>query len=46
MPIADLLGLLGGPHGANKGKKDVETRSASEKRNNLASERGYIKHTE
>ena len=41
----DLLGLLGGPHGGNEGKKDTKTGSASERRNNLALERGHIKHT-
>ena len=45
-PRADPLGPLGGPHGGNKGKKDVKTGSASDKRNNLASKMGHIKHSE
>ena len=43
---ADPLGLLGGPHDENEGKKDVKTRSESEKRNNLGSDRDHIKHSE
>ena len=46
MPKADLLGLFGGPHGWNEGKKDAKIGSTSERRNNLASERGHIKHIE
>ena len=44
MPRADPLGPLGDPHGRNEDRKDVKTGSASEKRNNLAPERGHIKH--
>ena len=44
-PRADLLGLLKDPHGGNEGKKDVKTGSASNRRNNLVSERGHIKHS-
>ena len=43
---ADLWGLLGDPHGGNKDIKDAKTESMSERRNNLTSERGHIKHTE
>ena len=45
MPRADPLGLLGGPHGRSEDRKDAKTRSASERRNNLASKRGHIKHS-
>ena len=45
MPRVDPLGPLRGPHGGNKDKKDVKTGSASERRNNLVSERGHIKHS-
>ena len=41
---ADPLGPLRGPHGGNEDRKNVKIGSASERRNNLASERGYIKH--
>ena len=44
MPRADPLGPLGGPHGRNEDRKDVKTGSVNERRNNLPSERGYIKH--
>ena len=43
---SEFVGSSRGPHGRNEGKKVDKTRSASEKRNNLASERGHIKHTE
>ena len=46
MPRADLLGFLEGPYSGDKGKKDAKIGSASERRNNLASERSHIKHTE
>ena len=45
MSKADPLGLFGGPYGGNGDKKDVKTGSASERRNNLASKRGHIKHS-
>ena len=46
MPRADPLGPLEGPHGRNEDRKDVKTGSVNERRNNLALERGYIKHSE
>ena len=45
-PRADPWDLLGDPHGGNEDIKDVKIGSASERRNSLASERGYIKHAE
>ena len=42
---ADPLGPLGGPHGRSEDRKDAKTRSVSERRNNLASKRGHIKHS-
>ena len=44
VPRAYLLGSLKGPHGGNEDRKDVKTGSASERRNNLVLERGYVKH--
>ena len=44
MPRAEPLGPLGGPYGKNEDRKDTKTGSASERRNNLASERRHIKH--
>ena len=46
MPRTDLLGPLRGPHGGSEDRKDVKTGSASGRRNNLASEKGHIKHSE
>ena len=43
---ADLWGLLKNPLGKREDIKDARIGSASEKRNSLASEKGYIKHTE
>ena len=43
---ADLWDLLENPLGERKDIKDERIGSASEKRNSLASEKGYIKHTE
>ena len=43
---ADSPGLLRGPYGGNKDRKDVKTGSASGQRNNLALEKGCIKHSE
>ena len=43
---ADPLGPLRGPHGGNEDKKDVKIGSVSERRNNLVSERGHIRHSE
>ena len=45
MPRADPLDLLGDPHGGNKGKKDPKIGSTSNRRNNLISERGHIRHS-
>ena len=42
----DLLGLLGDPHGENEGKKEAKTGNASNKKNDLVSERGHIRHSE
>ena len=42
----DLWGLLGNPHGGRGDIKDVRIGRVSEKRNNLALEKGHIKHTE
>ena len=44
MPRADPLGPLGGPYGRNEDRRDTKTGRASERRNNLASERCHIKH--
>ena len=44
MPRADPSGPLGDPHGGSEDKKDVKIGSLSEWRNNLASEKGHIKH--
>ena len=44
MPRADPMGPLRGPHGRNEDRKDMKIGSASERRNNLASERGHFKH--
>ena len=41
----DLWGLLENPLGGREDIKDVRTGNVSEKRNSLASERDYIKHT-
>ena len=46
MPRVDPSGLLEDPHGENEGKKDAKTGSTSNRRNNLVSERGHIKHSE
>ena len=43
---ADLWGLLKNPLGKREDIKDARIGSASEKRNSLASKKGYIKHTE
>ena len=43
---ADPWGLLGDPHDRNEDIKDAKTGSMSERRNNLTSEKGHIKHTE
>ena len=43
---ADPSSLLGDPYGGNKGKKDAKTGSASNRRNNLVSEMGHIRHFE
>ena len=40
------MGLLGDPLGGNEGKKDAKTGSVSKRRNNLVSERGYIRRIE
>ena len=42
----DLWGLLGNPHGGRGDIKDERIGRVSEKRNNLALEKGHIKHTE
>ena len=44
-PKTDLSGLLGDPYGGNEGKKDAKTRSTSNRRNNLVSKRGHIRHS-
>ena len=44
MSRADPLGPLKGPYDGNKDRRDVKTGNASERRNNLALERGHIKH--
>ena len=46
MPRVDRLGPLRGPYGESEDKKVVKTRSASGRRNNLASEKSRIKHFE
>ena len=46
MPKADLRGLLGGPLGGSEDRKDLRTGSANGQRNNLALEKGRIKHSE
>jgi len=43
---ADLWDLLENPHGGKEDIEDVRIGSVNEKRNNLASGRGYIKLTE
>ena len=43
---ADLRGPLGGPLGESKDRKDVRTGSVNWQRNNLALEKGRIKHSE
>ena len=45
MPKADLPGPFRGPHGGSEDRKDVKTGSASERMNNLALEKGHIKHS-
>ena len=46
MPRADPQGPLGGPLGGSEDRKDVKTKSANWWRNNLALEKGRIKHSE
>ena len=45
MPKANLPGPLEGPHGESEEKKDVKTGSTSGQKNNLALEKGRIKHS-
>ena len=42
----DPWGLLEDPRGGNKDKKDAKIGSVRRRRNNLALERGHIKHAE
>ena len=46
MPRADSSGLLKDPYGRNEDKKDAKIGSMRRRRNNLALERGHIKHAE
>ena len=46
MPRGDLSGPLRAPYGGSEDRRDVKIGSASERRNNLASKRGHIKHFE
>ena len=46
MPRVDPQGFLGGPPGGSEDRKDVRTGSANGRRNNLALEKGRIKHFE
>ena len=41
---ANPWGVFGDPHGGNEDIKDAKIRSASERRNSLASEKGHITH--
>ena len=43
---ADPRGPLGGPLGESEDRKDMKTRSTNWRRNNLALEKGHIKHLE
>ena len=46
MPRVNPWGPLGGSPGESEDRKDVRTGSANEQRNNLALEKGHIKHSE
>ena len=45
MPRVDPRGPLGGPLGESKDRKDMRIGSANGRRNNLALEKGRIKHS-
>ena len=45
-PEADMWGFLRDPYGRNEDIKDTKIGSVSERRSNLALERGHIKHAE